>query len=116
MTQTIAVPERLVARLEKKAHSQKTSVEMLVASILDEAIRFDDSNDDWPERNARRVLLINQRFAQGLNAAEMQELEGLQNQAIQRMEAWDSQLLNDVGAMQKAVEKIVSASAATSKS
>lgn len=68
----------------------------------------DFRDDDWPSKNARRVALIRQRFAQGLNASETQELEHLQELAAQRLEAWDSQLLSDVAAMREAVERVVS--------
>ncbi len=107
MSQTIAVPERLAARLEKKARSQRTTVESLVVTILDAAIDADDSSDDWSAKNARRVALIHQRFAQGLDAAETRELEHLQDLATERLEAWDSQLLSDVAAMREAVERVV---------
>ena len=107
MSQTIAVPDKFVARLEKKAHSQQTTVESLVVTILDAAIDADDSSDDWSAKNARRVALIHQRFAHGLDAAETRELEHLQDLATERLEAWDSQLLSDVAAMRKAVERVV---------
>lgn len=107
MPQTIAVPERLAARLEQKAQSQRTTVESLVVTILDAAIDSADSSDDWSAKNARRVALIHQRFAQGLNAAELCELEHLQDFAAQRLEAWDSQLLNDVAAMREAVARVI---------
>ena len=67
----------------------------------------DDSRDDWSAKNARRVALIHQRFAQGLDATETRELEHLQDLATERLEAWDSQLLSDVAAMRKAVERVV---------
>ena len=107
MSQTIAVPERLAARLAKKAKSQRTTVESLVVTILDAAIDADDSSDDWSAKNARRVALIHQRFTQGLDAAEVRELDQLQELATQRLEAWDSQLLSDVAAMQKAVDRVI---------
>ena len=107
MSQTIAVPERLAARLEKQAQSQRATVESLVVTILDAAIDADDSRDDWSATNARRVALIHQRFSQGLDAAETRELELLQDLATERLEAWDSQLLSDVAAMREAVERVV---------
>ena len=63
MSQTIAVPERLAARLEQKAQWQRTTVESLVVTILDAAVGPDDLGDDWSAKNARRVALIHQRFA-----------------------------------------------------
>ena len=76
-------------------------------TILDAVIDADDSRADWSTQNARRVALIRQRFAQGLNAAETRELEHLQDLATQRLEAWDSQLLSDVAALREAVEHVV---------
>ena len=38
MSHTIAVPERLAARLEQKAQLQRTTVESLVVTILDAAV------------------------------------------------------------------------------
>ena len=107
MSQTIAVPERLAARLEQKAQLQRTTVESLVVTILDAAVGPDDLGDDWSVKNARRVALIHQRFTQGLNAAETRELEHLQELATTRLEEWDSKLLTDVAAMREAVERVV---------
>ena len=107
MSQTIAVPERLAARSEKKAQFQRTTVESLVVTILNAAIDADDSSDDWSGKNAWRAALIHQRFTQGLDAAETRELEHLQDFATERLEAWGSQLLGDVAAMREAVERVV---------
>ncbi len=78
----------------------------VVPLLPDQADDFRD--EDWTSKNARRVALIRQRFAQGLNAPESKELEQLQELAAQRLEVWDSQLLSDVAAMREAVERVVS--------
>ena len=74
MSQTIAVPERLAARLEQKAQWQRTTVESLVVTILDAAVGPDDLGDDWSAKNARRVALIHQRFTQGLGKRKGSQL------------------------------------------
>ena len=74
VSQTIAVPERLAARLEQKAQWQRTNVESLVVTILDAAVGPDDLGDDWSAKNARRVALIHQRFTQGLGKRKRSQL------------------------------------------
>ena len=107
MSQMIAVPDKLACRLEHAARSQRTTVESLVGTILEEAIPHEENADDWPEKNARRGGLIQQRFARGLSTAEAQELDQLQSLAMRRLEAWDAQRLRDVNVLRNAVEQVV---------
>ena len=104
MPRTIALPDPLVSRLESTARSQRTTVDALVVTILDRAVAAPESTDDWPELNARRTALIHQRFATGLSPAETAELQRLQEQADERVEALDAEMLRDVDALRVSVE------------
>lgn len=104
MPRTIALPDPLVSRLETTARSQRTTVDALVVTILDRAVAVPEAADDWPELNARRTALIQQRFATGLSSAETAELQRLQEQADQHVEALDAEMLRDVDALRAGLE------------
>ncbi len=108
MPRTIALPDTLISRLECQARSQHTTIDALVVKILDRAVDRPEIASDWSKRNARRVALIRQRFAIGLNPSEIAELQQLQQQADQQVEFLDAEMLCDVNALHSFAEQVLS--------
>ena len=108
MPRTIALPDPLISRLESQARSQHTTIDALVVTILDRAVDRPEFAADWSKLNARRVALIRQRFASGLNPSEIEELQQLQQQADQQVESMDAEMLRDVNALHAFAEQVLS--------
>jgi hypothetical protein len=107
MPLTITVTEPLALKLESEASSRKISVEQFALEILGRAVQ----SDEWAIVNRRRLALIRKQFAGGLSAGEAAELQELQRRADRHLESLDSQMLNDVTEMEKAVAEALDASA-----
>ena len=86
---------------------RKISVEQFALEVLGQAVQ----SEEWVIANRRRLALIRQQFAGGLTAAEAAELQELQRRADRQLESLDSQMLNDVTEMEKAVAEALDASA-----
>ncbi len=98
MPLTITVTDPLAIKLQSEAAARKISVEQFALEVLGQAVQ----SEEWASANRRRLALIRQQFAGGLTATEEVELQELQRQADQHLESLDSQMLNDVTAMEKA--------------
>jgi hypothetical protein len=98
MPLTITVTDPLALELQGAADLRRISVEQFALDVLGQAVQ----RHEWPRANRRRLTLIRQQFAAGLTAAEAAELQDLQRQADQHLESLDSQMLDDVAAMEQA--------------
>jgi len=107
MPLTITVSDPLAIKLQSEADARKISVEQLALKVLGQAVQ----SEEWAIANRRRLALIRQQFAGGLTAAEAAELQEAQHRADQHLESLDSQMLNDVTEMEKAVAEALDASA-----
>ena len=108
MPRTIALPDPLISRLESQARSENTTIDALVVTILDREVDRPGFAADWSKLNARRVALIHQKFASGLNPSEIAELQQLQEQADQQVESFDAEMLRDVNALHLLAEQVLS--------
>ena len=108
MPRTIALPDPLISRLESQARSQHTTIDALVVTILDRAVHRPEFNTNWSKLNARRMALIHQRFASGLNPSEVAELQQLLEQADQQVESLDAEMLRDVPALHEFANQVLS--------
>ncbi len=103
---TITVTDPLAIKLQSEAASRKLPVEQLALKILEQAVQ----DDEWSIANRRRLALIGQQFSAGLTAAEAAELQDLQCRADRHLESLDSQMLNEITKMEKAVAEALDAS------
>jgi hypothetical protein len=99
MPLTITVSDPLAVKLESEAATRQISAEQFALDVLGKAVQ----RDDWGAVNRRRLALIRKQFAAGLTAGESVELQELQLRADKHLESLDSQMLDDVAAMETAV-------------
>jgi hypothetical protein len=111
MTIMISLPDPLLDQLRLRAEAERVSVDELASSVLAEAMQQPLHPEKWGAQNRRRLALIRKRLAQGLSAAEKQELNALQELADRQLEASDRQMLADVQSMKRAVEASVATDA-----
>jgi hypothetical protein len=86
---TITVADDLVERLRAQAEARQLSVQQWALVILANASERPDHPETWTELNERRLALIRQRYAAGLNEREEQELDALQDAAAIEFEPAD---------------------------
>ncbi len=102
MTLTITVQNELAQRLESAALQRNVSVEELATSILDRAVSRPD--DNWSEKNQRRLCLIRKSVQQTLCDEEQLELDELQSQFDLQFEEFDESLKSQLEFMRSFVE------------
>lgn len=106
MPLTITVTDPLAIKLQSEAAARKISVEQFALEILGQAVH----SEEWVVANRRRLALVRQQFSGGLTPTETAELQDLQRRADQHLESLDSQMLNDITQMEKAVAEALDAS------
>jgi len=106
MPLTITVKDPLARELQSAADQRNIAVEQLANELLGQAVH----EHEWPAANRRRLALIRKQFAEGLNASETAELQGLQYQADQRLETLDSEMLKDISSMERAAAEALNGS------
>jgi hypothetical protein len=103
MTLIININDALVERLKKKALAKHLSVEELATRLLGEAVEQLDDEEQWQEKNQRRLALIRKSTYSSLAAADETELQTLQSILDQRLEPVDDRLLGELERMRKSV-------------
>ena len=103
MATTIRLDDALASRLGSEARSRRMSVEELSRRLLIEAVQRIEGSSDWDVRNQRRIELIRKSTNARLTSAEQAELDELQAELYQRMEAMDQELLSRLNELEDAV-------------
>jgi hypothetical protein len=101
MPLTITVKDPLASELQSKAEMRKIPVEQFALEVLGQAVK----RYDWPATNRRRLALIQKQFAEGLTPAEAAEVQDLQRQADQTLEALDAPRLEGIAEMEQMAAK-----------
>ncbi|HEV3079882.1 MAG TPA: hypothetical protein VGY66_08890 [Gemmataceae bacterium] len=101
MPLTITVKDPLASELQSKAEMRKIPVEQFALEVLGQAVK----RYDWPATNRRRLALIQKQFAEGLTPAEAAEVQDLQRQADQTLEALDAPMLEGIAQMEQMAAK-----------
>lgn len=109
MTVTIQLNDALATQLQQKAAAHQLSLEEFAVRLLDGALgRLAD--DEWTERNRRRLELIRKSCAGSLSAEEQAELQALQAELDQRLEPLDDQLLGTLQHGQSTIGRPIASS------
>ena len=93
MSVVINVHDDLARRLEAEAASQHVPVEVLATTILDSAVPPFKADQDWGQRNRRRLELIRKSTRSELTSGEQAELDQLQSRLDEQFESFDAGLL-----------------------
>ena len=79
------------------------SIEELSDRLLTEAVQRIELSSRWGARNQRCIELIRKSTSVNLSSREQAELDELQAELHERMEAMDQQLLNNLFDLENAV-------------
>ncbi len=101
MSVVINVDDGLARRLQNAAKNQNTSMEVLAIAILDGAVSKGD--DEWGNRNQRRLELIRKSTRGELTTVEIAELNELQNWLDEQFESFDRGLMNQLDETKRSV-------------
>ena len=103
MATAIPLDDALAAVLRSEATARRLSVEEFSRRLLVEALQNIEAADPWAARNQRRIELIRRSTTVPLTTAEQEELDELQAELYQRLEAKDRELLEKLGELENAV-------------
>jgi len=103
MATAIQLDDALASKLRSEATARRLSVEEFSGRLLAEALQHIEASNDWRGRNQRRIELIRKSTTAQLMLAEQAELDELQAELHQRMEATDRELLGKLSGLESAV-------------
>jgi hypothetical protein len=103
MSIVIHVNDDLASRLQTEARQRKLPVEQLAITILDHAVPPSRTDQEWGDRNRRRLDLIRKSTRQELTDPEQRELDELQNWLDERFDSFDAGLLAQLDGMKRAL-------------
>ena len=106
MSVVINVHDDLARRLEAEAASQHVPLEVLATTILDSAVPPFKADQDWGQRNRRRLELIRKSTRSELTSREQAELDQLQSRLDEQFESFDAGLLNQLDEMKQTVRRL----------
>ena len=106
MTLLINVQDDLARRLRTEAKNRSVTVENLALSILDQAVPPRPGEEDWGQRNQRRLELIRKSTREQLSEQEQAELDRLQGWLDERFEPFDAGLKAQLEEMKQAVTRL----------
>ena len=103
MATAIPLDDALASQLRSEATARRLSVEEFSRRLLAEALQHIEASSRWGARNQRRIELIRKSTKVQLTLAEQGELDELQVELYQRMEATDQELLSNLNELENAV-------------
>jgi len=103
---TISLDEPLVELLRRRAAANDITPELAAGELLNYALRRLADEEAWRESNQRRAALIGKSRRLGLTEEETCELNRLQSEIDQRLEATDRKLLRVAEEFRQLAERL----------
>lgn len=103
MATAIQLDDALASQLRSEATARRLSVEEFSRRLLADALEHIEASNHWGSRNQRRIELICKSTNVQLTPAEQAELDELQVELYQRLEARDRELLGKLSELENAV-------------
>ncbi len=106
MPVTLTINDELANLLRVQAQTRHVPFEEWTISVLGLAATRPQETQNWAALNQRRFALIGKQFSTGLDDAERQELEQLQDRVAQLLEPWDRKLIEKLAPYETLVEQL----------
>jgi hypothetical protein len=107
---TISLDEPLAEQLRRRASANDVTPEQAARELLNHALNRLAEEEAWLQSSQRRAALIRKSRSLGLTAVEGDELDRLQAEIDQRLEATDRQLLGVAEEFRQLAERLPDAS------